>query len=102
MIGEFKKYKGVRQDCPLSSSRFNWVFADLEEVIRRVQEEGIVIERKKIWSMGFSDNVTLLAETKKGMKEMLRKLKKFLESRGLELNLGKSKMMECRKGGGRR
>lgn len=42
-----------------------------------------------------------MSENEKGMEKMLGILKKFLEERGLELNVEKSKMMECRKGEGR-
>ena len=44
----------------------------------------------------------LLANNEVGMKEMLRRFKRYIERKGLELNVKKYKMIEFRKGGGRR
>ena len=89
--------KGVRQGCPLSPTLFNVDFADLEEEMKKVQEGGLVLGRKKIYTLAYADDVILLANNITGMKEMLKRFKKYIDRKGLELNVKKSKMMEFRK-----
>ena len=43
--------KGGRQGCPLSPTLFNFDFADLEEEMKKVQEGGLVLGRKKIYTL---------------------------------------------------
>ena len=58
--------------------------------------------RKKIFTLAYADDVILLANNEAGMKEMVRRFRRYMERKGLELNVRKSKMMKFRKGGGRR
>ena len=46
-IGAFRTEKGVRQGCPLSPTLFNIVFFDVEREMRKSQEGGVRIGRKK-------------------------------------------------------
>jgi len=94
--------KGVRQGCPLSTTLFNLAFADLESTMKSVQLGGIVIGKKKVWTVSYADDVVLLANNEEGIKEMIRKFKKYIQDRGLELNIDKSKIMRGRKAGGRK
>ncbi|XP_025262551.1 golgin subfamily A member 6-like protein 22 [Camponotus floridanus] len=94
--------KGVRQGCPLSPTLFNVSLADLEEEMKKVQEGGVVLGRKKIYSLSYADDVALMSTTPEGLKEMIERLGKYLEKKGLELNTEKSKIMVFRKGQGRR
>lgn len=47
------------------------------------------------------DDVVLMAEEEEGMRAMMYGLERYLERKGLELNVEKSKIMRFRKGGGR-
>ena len=59
------------------------------------------IGRKKIFSISYADDVILLENNDTGMRGMLKMFRKYIEKKGLELNIEKSKVMEFRKKGGR-
>ncbi|XP_025271364.1 golgin subfamily A member 6-like protein 22 [Camponotus floridanus] len=101
-VGSMELKKGVRQGCLLSPTLFNVSLADLEEEMKKVQEGGVVLGRKKIYSLSYADDVALMSTTPEGLKEMIERLGKYLEKKGLELNTEKSKIMVFRKGQGRR
>lgn len=46
IVGSMELRKGVRQGCPLSPTLFNVSLVDLEEM-KKVQEGGVVLGRKK-------------------------------------------------------
>lgn len=50
--------------------------------------------------MVYADDVVLLAEKEEGMKCMIR-LERYMKRKDLTLNVGKSKIMRFRRGGGR-
>ena len=58
--------------------------------------------KKKIFTLAYADDVMLLANNDTGMREMLKRFRKYIEKKGLELNVEKLKVMEFRKKGGRR
>lgn len=68
----------------------------------KVQEGGIVIGNKKIWTISYADDVALMANNEVGMKQMIRRFERYLRRKGLELNTQKSKIMTLKKAGGRR
>ncbi|KMQ90927.1 hypothetical protein RF55_9259 [Lasius niger] len=56
---------------------------------------------EKIWTLTYADDVVLISEEKDGMRSMIERLEGYLDRKGLGLNVGKSKIMRFRKGGGR-
>lgn len=68
--------KGVRQGCPLSTALFNLAFADLEETMEAIREEGIVIGNSEVWTVFYANDIVLLANSETGIKSMIKKLKK--------------------------
>lgn len=101
VIGSFETYKEVRRGCPLSPLLFKVAMADIEEEIGKIQEGGVVLGRRKIWSISYADDVVLLATNAGGLKQMMRKFKRVMERKGLELNTEKSKVIIFRNGGRR-
>lgn len=99
---EFWTYKGVRQDCPLSPTLFTLYVADLEDVMRKGQAGGIVIGSEKIWTLAYADDMVLIAKERKELKEMMRRLEKYLDRRKLELNADKTKVLTFKKGRGKK
>ncbi|KAL6421076.1 hypothetical protein ACFW04_013600 [Cataglyphis niger] len=55
----------------------------------------------KVYTLVYADDVVLIAEEEDGMRSMIGKLESYLEKKGLELNVGKSKILRFKKGRGR-
>jgi len=92
--------KGVRQECPLSPLLFALVIADVEEKMKKRQVDGVLIGKDKIWTLAYADDLVLLAKNEKSMKEIMRRLERYLRDKNLQLNAEKSKILCFRKEGG--
>lgn len=90
VIDEFEVREGVRQGCPLSPTLFNIAVADLEEEMAKVQGSGKKLGKRRLRSLSYADDVVLFAENEEMMKEMLKKLRKWISGKGLELNANKT------------
>ena len=103
-IDEFGVLEGVRQGCPLSPTLFNIALADLEEEMEKVQGSGTWLggKKRRIRTISYADDIALIAEEEEVMKDMLKRLKRWIAEKGLELNAKKTKIMMFRKGGGRK
>ena len=62
--------------------------AELDEA-----QAGIKIARKNIYKLRYTDDTTLMAESKKELKSLLMKVKEESEKAGLKLNIQKTKIM---------
>lgn len=51
--------------------------------------------------LAYADDVAMLAEDEGRLKGMIKWLEGYLEGKCLTLNVGKTKVMRCKKGGGR-
>ncbi|XP_077255453.1 uncharacterized protein LOC143893678 [Temnothorax americanus] len=101
-LGEvFWTGRGVRQGCPLSPILFNVLLADLEEEMDRVKWGGIMLGGKRVYTLAYADDIVLIAEDEDQMRSMIERLEGYLGRKRLELNVGKTKIMRFRKGGGR-
>lgn len=89
--------KEVRQGCPLSPSLFILLLADIE-VLKKGGWGGVKLGGRKIYTLAYADDIAIMAEDEEGMKGIMGKLEKYLEEKGMELNVGKTKIMRCRKG----
>ena len=89
----FQIGKGVCQGCIFSSCLFN-LYA--EYIMRKAGLEeaqaGIKIAGKNINNLRYTDDTTLMAESKE-LKSLLMKLKEESEKIGLKLNIQKTKIM---------
>ena len=54
---------------------------------------GIKIARRNINNLGYSDDTTVMAESKEELKSLLMKVKEESENVGLKLNIQKTKIM---------
>jgi len=78
------------------------MIADLEEEMRKVKWGGIkMCGGERIYTLAYADDIVLLAEEEDEMRSMIGRLEEYMERKGLELNVGKTKVMRFKKGGGR-
>lgn len=91
--------KGVRQGCPLSPTLFLLLVADLEEEMKKGQVGGLQVGSERLWSLAYADDLVILAKNEKGMKEMMKRMEKYLKRKRLQLNTDKSKMVCFKRGG---
>ena len=86
--------KGVCQGCILSPCLFN---LHAEHIIRNAgldkAEAGIKIAGRNINTLRYTDDTTLMAESKEELKSLLMKVKEESEKAGLKLNIQKTKIM---------
>jgi len=94
--------RGLRQGCPLSPLLFNILMANIEEELGKIKwGEEINLSGRKIYSLAYADDLVLLVEKKEEMRSLIERLKGYLDRKKLEMNVGKTKFMRCRRGGGR-
>lgn len=63
---------------------------------------GVRLKGEKVYSLAYADDVVLLAEEEGDMRAMMARLERYVRGKGLEVNVGKSKIMRFKRGGGRK
>ena len=90
----FQIRKGVGQDCILLPCLFN-LYA--ENIMRNAgldeAQAGIKSAGRNINNLRYTDDTTLIAESKEELKSLLMKVKEQREKVGLKLNIQKTKIM---------
>ena len=94
MTNWFQIGKGIHQDCILSPCLFN-LYA--EYIMRNAgldeAQTGIKIAGRNINNLRYTDDTTLMAESKEELKKLLNKMKEESENVGLKLNIQKTRIM---------
>ena len=90
----FQIGKGVRQGCILSPCLFN-LYAEyiMQNTRLYVTQAGIKIARRNINNLRYTDDTTLMAESKEELKGLLMKVKEERGKPDLKLNIQKTKIM---------
>ena len=90
----FQIGKGICQGCILSPCLFNFY---AEYIMRNAgldeAQAGIKIAGRNINNLRYTDDTTLMAESKEELKSLLMKVKEESEKIGLKLNIQKTKIM---------
>jgi len=81
---------------------FALVIADVEEEMKKGQVGGVWIGKNKMWTLSYADDLVLLVKNEESMKEIMKRLERYLRNKNLQLNAEKSEMLCFRKGGGRK
>ena len=90
----FKIGKGIGEVCILSSCLFN-IYAEYIMQNARLCESqaGIVIVRRNINNLRYTDDTTLTVESEEKIKSLMMKVKEESTKAGLKLNIHKTKIM---------
>ena len=90
----FQIGKRVCQGCILSPCLFN-LYAEyiMQNATLDKAQAGIKIAGRNISNLRYSDDTTLMAESKEDLKSLLMKVKEESEKVGLKLNIQKTKIM---------
>ena len=93
-IDWFQTGKGICQGCILSPCLFN-LYAEYIMWNARLDEAqaGIKMARRNINNLRYTDDATLIAESKEELKSLLMKVKEESKKVGLKLNIQKTKIM---------
>lgn len=91
----------VRQGCSLSLLLFILLLSDIDEESKRGRWRGISLGGEKIYILAYAEDLSVVVEDEVEMKGMTGRLERYLDEKGLEVNIGKTKVMRYRKGGGR-
>ena len=86
--------KGVYQGCTLSPCLFNlYVEYIMWNAGLHEAEAGIKIARRNVNNLRYTNDTTLMAESKEELKSLLMKVKQEGEKAGLKLNIQNTKIM---------
>ena len=90
----FQIGKGIQQGCILSPCLFN-LYAEyiMKNAGLDEAQTGIKIARRNINNLRYTDETTLMAESKEELKSLLMKVKEEIEKVGLKLNIQKAEIM---------
>ena len=90
----FQIGKGVRQSCILSPCFFNFYAAYIMQNAQLDEAQaGIKISGRNINNLRYTDDTTLMEESKEELKSLLMKVKEESEKAGLKCNIQKTKIM---------
>ena len=90
----------MRQGCPLSPTLFNIYLADIEEELKKGRG-GVKIGNDRVWSIEYADDIVLVSDQEEGLRDMIRRCKKYMEGKKLEISIEKSKVMVFKNKGGK-
>lgn len=90
--------KGVKQECVLSPL-FSIYVADTDKCMERRAISGIKLERERLWTLAYADDIIIVAKNREALLDMLDTFRKFLKEKKIALNTEKSKIMVFNKGG---
>ena len=85
--------RSCRQGDPVSAYLF---ILGMEVLLNRLRklEFGMKINKIKLWSTAFADDLTMLLGSNKDLRDALQILREFKEVSGLEINFTKSEVLE--------
>ena len=93
-MDQFKIGKGVQQSCIFSPCLFNlYTEYIMQNAGLHELQAGIKIARRNINNLRYTDDATLMAESKEELKSLFIRVKEKSEKSGLKPNIQKTKIM---------
>lgn len=74
----------MRHGCPLSPLLFNILILLAEEELGKVKWGGIKFGKERIITLAYADDVMIMAEGEKEMRNVMKKLEVYLEKKKVE------------------
>ena len=94
--------RGVKQGCPLSPILFNLVIEGLLKRIQSLESGGYFISDHLIRILAYADDICLITEDKKGLREMMDALEEFATWGGLSFNTRKCASLSLKNKGSKK
>ena len=92
--GQVPCSRGIKQGCPLSPLLFSLYISDLPSMLQqRCPAEGVQCGIRRILSLIYADDLSLLATSQPGLQRMLDALHAYASSKQLTFNVGKTEVM---------
>ena len=95
----FETNCGVKQGCTISPTLFNLYLNDLPRELGTIGTDPVEINRKQMNCLMYADDIVLISKSRNGMQTLLNRLEVYCKKWLLEVNIKKTKMMICNKGG---
>lgn len=83
----------------LSPTLFNLYIAEVDKYFEKKRIGDIKLEKDRIWSLAYADDMVLLAKNREALLGMMEAFKSFCKDRGLILNTEKTKLLIFNKKG---
>lgn len=85
----------------MSPMLFNLVLADLKEEMERARWKGVTLGEGKVLTLSYTeDMVLIITKGEDEMRSIMERLKGYMDRKGLEVNVGETKIMRFKKGEG--
>ena len=85
--------KGVRQGCPLAPTLFNLCVEGLLEKLTKQEADGFGVGDRRITVQAYADDILLISDTEKGLKNLASTLERFCAATNLTINVDKCRTM---------
>ena len=90
---------GLFQGEIMSPILFSFFLNDIEQNLQELIFDGITLDQITIYLLLFADDAILISDTKEGLQRSLNQFEAYCKKWKLTVNIGKTKVMICKKGG---
>ena len=84
---------GVKQDCMISPTLFNFYLSDLPKFLNTASSTDIMLGNRSINCLLYVDDLVIFSKSAKNLQIILNKLESFCKNVDLRVNLDKTKIM---------
>lgn len=67
----------------ISPNLFSILVADVQEEPKKGRIGGVQVEKERIWSLAYADDLVLLAKNKERMKKIMKRMEQYLKRKKL-------------------
>jgi len=93
LSSEFRIRRGVRQGCVISPTLFNILSEMVMREALKGYKGGIHVGGRRITNLRYADDIVLMASTEAELQDLVTRLDREGQKKGLEINMSKTKCM---------